>query len=174
MYKILLLIMLTVTSFNSFGEEFYIKKLDLKANIERAKFFDYKITKFEFEEDEFELEFNYNTNKFNDILTKLYVETNIPTSFVDSGYEITANEITSECNSYETEESLYDDYVKVFINEFNLSDDNVFTNTFSSTSGGGGYYEFLNFKLTFEEIEPDVVKASQCKGRVSLFVGLVI
>ncbi len=171
-----LLLAFIFVSFNSFSDDFYIKKLDLKADIKRADFFDYKITKFEFEEDEFELEYNYNTNKFNNILTKLYVETNIPSSFVDSGYEITANEILSECISYEEEKPILNDYVDVYVNEFNLSLDNIFTNKFSSSSSfsGESYYEFLNFKLSFDEIDQDIIKHAQCKGRVSLFVGLVI
>lgn len=173
MCKLWLLLLFATVSLNCFSQDFFIERLNLKADIERADFFDYKITKFEFEKDEFELVYNYSNNRFNDIRTKLIIETNIPDTFVDSGYEINATEISSMCNKYGSGESIRDDYIEVFVDEFNLNYENVFSNSFSS-SVSDSFYDFLDFRISFDEVDPEVIKSAQCKGRVSLFVGLVI
>lgn len=129
------LLSLVTFSFNSFGYESYL--FPVKTQINRANLYDYSIN-MELSDDFIVLKYDSENETFLNGRFFTYVRTNIPTSSGDSfEYSYNISEFTSKCVFNDSGDTLYDDFVDLYIDKKHYPDIGNIPN-----------FEFDNLKVT--------------------------
>ncbi|EJM7853154.1 hypothetical protein ACOKWQ_000971 [Vibrio parahaemolyticus] len=151
----------------------FVKELNLSASIERSKFYDYGVKKFEFKDEEVKLNYNYNAQKFSDVETVLIIETDIPNTLKNVGFELNVTELNSVCESYNDKDILASDYAEGYLDGERINKgDEIGYDTFDDDIDGK-YSMTLPMVLKFKEVENEIVNKSKCSGNVVMLIGLV-
>ncbi|MGR5435714.1 hypothetical protein [Vibrio owensii] len=151
----------------------FVKDLNISASIERSKFYDYGVSKFEFKDEKIKLDYNYNAQKFSDVETVLIIETDIPNTLKNVGFELNVSELNSVCESYDDKSLLASDYAEGYLDGTMVNKgDEIEYDTFDDDIDGK-YSMTLPMVLKFKELDSGIVNKSKCSGNVVMVIGLV-
>ncbi|ANP77847.1 hypothetical protein A134_15745 [Vibrio crassostreae 9CS106] len=164
------LLLLVIFSFNSFGYESYSFPVNTKIN--RANLYDYSIN-VDLSDEFIALKYDGENETFLNGRFYSYIRTNIPTSSGDSfEYSYNISEFTSKCVFNDSGETMYDDFVDLYIDRKHYSDISDIPN-----------FEFNNIKNTeyenstneFELVTNKNIPSDEpldCNGRITFNVEL--
>ncbi|MGR5357995.1 hypothetical protein [Vibrio chagasii] len=145
------------------------KVLNITTSLDVSELYTNSITSAKFIPDTLELTTNQGKTKFDDVYTKLRIETDIPVDFLDIPYLVTLTENTSSCTDYSGFSHVQNDFVQLTIDGQSISKgESVSYTNFNLDDSDNKYSEheiILSFK-SFKDINTTGGQSERCNGAI--------